>query len=65
MGVRCTIDGQRYVDWLVLRGTEVLDVEDTEEAANAGAERRRQFSQFVGTFQQDKGRVGIQDALAL
>jgi hypothetical protein len=59
------IDGQRYVDWLVLRGTEVLDVEDTEEAANAGAERRRQFSQFVGAFQQDKGRVGIQDALAL
>ena len=59
------IDGQRYVDWLVLRGTEVLDVEDTEEAANADAERRRQFSQFVGAFQQDKGRVGIQDALAL
>ena len=59
------IDGQRYVDWLVLRGTEVLDVQDTEEAANEEAERRRQFSQFVNVLQQGNGRIGTQDAAVL
>ena len=58
------IDGQRYVDWLVLRGKELLEVEDTEEAANEAAERLRQ-SAMVSAFQQSNGCIGTQAAGAL
>jgi hypothetical protein len=58
------IDGQSYVDWLVLRGKELLEVEDTEEAANEAAERLRQ-SAMVSAFQQSNGCIGTQAAGAL
>jgi len=53
------IDGQRYVDWLVLRGTELLEVENTEEDANETAERLRQPSLVASES------TGSQEAVAL
>lgn len=58
------IEGQQYVDWLVIRGKQLLEVEDTEEAANETAERIRKSS-MVSAIQQSTGGAAIQTAVAL
>jgi len=58
------IDGQQYVDWLVLRGKQLLEVEDTEEVANETAERLRKSS-IVSAIHKSNGGAGIQAAGAL
>jgi hypothetical protein len=58
------IDGQHYVDWLVIRGKQLLEVEDTEEAANEAAERLRNSS-MVSAIQKSNGGARIQAAGAL